>query len=125
MTDAREEGKDCDPENASPKEGVSCASASLEARASHIFPPIVVDQAMHSALLATTQGVPNVWPEDLNIEREEFSSICIAGEDLEPSNSTGNPKIILRLRNRAVWRAKGPHQIEMSIRRKGMQIISK
>ncbi|VDK47157.1 unnamed protein product [Taenia asiatica] len=58
---------------------------------------------MHSALLAITQGVPNVWPEDLNGEREEFSSICIAKEDFEPSNSTGNPKIILRLRNRAIF----------------------
>eukprot|EP00108_Taenia_solium_P002823 TsM_001203500 transcript=TsM_001203500 gene=TsM_001203500 len=83
---------------------------------------VFVEKDTHSILLAIAQSVPNRWPTGLNSEREEFSSICIAGMDFERSISAQSTAIILRLRNQAMWRAAKPYQMEMCARKNGSRI---
>ncbi|KAL5102762.1 T-box brain protein 1 [Taenia crassiceps] len=117
MADAGKEDEDFYQEDVSVEEGVSGT------KERHSFLPAGVDESTHSTLLTIAQGVPNVWPADLKGEREEFSSICIAGGDFEPSNSTEGAKVSLRLCNRAIWRAIGCHEMKIFIRKDASRIF--
>ncbi|KAL5103204.1 T-box transcription factor TBX19 [Taenia crassiceps] len=112
MADTGEEGKGCHREV--PAEAVvSYAAAKLKAQESYSFLPANVDEEMYTALLAIARSVPYVWPADLRSDREKFSSICIAGVNFDPSNSTKPPTITLRLCDMAIWRETEGHIMEM------------
>lgn len=113
MAEAGKEGKDCNIEELSAKAGSSGASTSLTAQESHSLLPTSVAEDMHTALLAIAQRAPYVWPTGLNNEREEFSSICVAGVDFESSNSMERPSITLQLCKLATWKEAESRKMEM------------
>ncbi|KAL5103447.1 T-box transcription factor T [Taenia crassiceps] len=105
MADASEECKSCEEDE---------APAATDVR---------IEEDVHSSLLAIAQVVPNVWPTGLDSEREEFSSICVAGEDFALSTLTRRPTITLRLHDQATWRVVRPYQMEMRVRKQGRRIF--
>ena len=116
MAERSEEGKCGFWEGVSAEEGVSGAFVMSKTQEAHPYLRVHLDENMYMALLTIARRVPNVCPADLNSEREEFSSICLAGVDSEPSM---HQKTILRLCNSAMWRAAGCQQMEMYTDRGG------
>ncbi|KAL5103395.1 T-box transcription factor TBX19 [Taenia crassiceps] len=116
MANTGDEGKGCDREKVPAEAVVSDAAAKSKARESYSFLPANVDEEMYTALLAIARSVPYVWPADLRSDREKFSSICIAGVNFDPSNSTKPPTITLRLCDMAIWRETEGHIMEMRTR---------
>ncbi|CDI96803.1 hypothetical protein EmuJ_000053100 [Echinococcus multilocularis] len=106
-------------EEPSPEAEVSSASPGPEVQHSSCNPPPAVKPNLYSALLAITQGVPNMWHTHFSSTREKFSSICVAGADFDFLNLMGRPTITLRLRDKAAWRAIWPHQMEMITSKNG------
>ncbi|KAL5102630.1 hypothetical protein TcWFU_007099 [Taenia crassiceps] len=106
------------------EEVVSDAAAKLKAQESYSFLSANVDEEMYTALLAIARSVPYVWPADLRSDREKFSSICIAGVNFDPSNSTKPPTITLRLCDMAIWRETEGHIMEMCTKKYVSQIFS-
>ncbi|VDK25111.1 unnamed protein product [Taenia asiatica] len=120
MAERSKEGKDGVRKEAFAEERVSGASAMSEAQKINSFLSVDTEENVYMALLTIARRVPNVWPADIGSEREEFSSICIAGMDSEPS---AHPRTILRLCGSATWRAAGCNQMEMRATRDGRCIF--
>nr|CDS25052.1 T box transcription factor TBX6 [Echinococcus granulosus] len=103
--------------------GINDAPVRLGALLSHSNLSSAVNRTFYSKMLAIARSVPNVWPAQLGGRTEEFSSICVAGADFQPSNPARRSAITLRLRDKEKWRATGSNKMEMVIANGGRRIF--
>lgn len=71
--------------------------------------------SLRSVLLHIARGVHNAYPIHFNGERQQFSSICVAGVDYKPPDSALRPAITLLLRDWEMWQAAADYLMEMVV----------
>ncbi|KAL5968555.1 T-box transcription factor TBX6 [Taenia solium] len=78
--------------------------------------------SLHSVLLHISRGVHSAYPVHFNGERQQYSSICVAGVDYMSPDSTRRPAITLLLRDWEMWQAATGYLMEMVVAGEGKRI---